>query len=355
MVSFLIFLGTISIFPPFVAYFSFFFIKKKNPLINTKIDTNFLIILAIIILSFFNKVVGIHKAQNVIEIFPEIALMILVYWIALDFDLKWIKILISLIVIETFVVFVEYSLNITSFLPSLYQELNDSELLYDSRPYGLSANSSNISLKIFLSILLLVKYKPFDNKLINILILVVLIGGVIITFNRTVIISLVFFSILLFFKNFKFDNKRFVALLFIAIVIIFILFTNAEFILLQITRGREGESMLSGRVEIWKKFIVFIKENFILGNNSYKYYIDFYERKAHAHNSYLQVLATHGILIFILYILLVIRNIRRDNYVYIIPILIFSLSQYGIFWGFSITDIVLFIFYFNKFNNKNAF
>jgi len=121
------------------------------------------------------------------------------------------------------------------------------------------------------------------------------------------------------------------------------------------TRGMQGEAILSGRIEIWQKNREFIKHNFFWGNNSYKYYINYYGAKAHAHNSYLQILATHGVAIFFLYLLLVFRNIRKDNYIYVIPILIYSLSQYGIFWGFSLTDIVLFIFLFSKLNYEKKY
>ncbi|GAP67738.1 O-antigen ligase like membrane protein, partial [Bacteroidales bacterium 6E] len=125
------------------------------------------------------------------------------------------------------------------------------------------------------------------------------------------------------------------------------LLINHEEILYQFTRGKEGVNMFSGRFYIWNEFYNFIKQNLFWGNNSYKYFIDYFGKRAHAHSSFLQILATHGIFITILYLILIVKNLNKINFPFVLVMLIYSTSQYGIFWGFSMTDIVLFILIFN--------
>jgi O-antigen ligase len=102
----------------------------------------------------------------------------------------------------------------------------------------------------------------------------------------------------------------------------------------------------SGRTLIWANFLQFIEQNLWFGNGSDKLYfkeIDHENKKfklVHAHNSYLEFLATHGLILsgFFGFILLCLW--RRKNSIFIVSILFFSIFQYGIFWGFSLLDLV---------------
>ena len=62
----------------------------------------------------------------------------------------------------------------------------------------------------------------------------------------------------------------------------------------------------------------------------------------HAHNSFLQVIANNGILLGGFLIVLTLAKLNKKNIVYIVPLLVYSLTQYGIFWGTSLTDVVFF-------------
>jgi len=67
-------------------------------------------------------------------------------------------------------------------------------------------------------------------------------------------------------------------------------------------------------------------------------------------------MATHGIVISFLYFIFIIFNINRENFIYIIPILIVSLFQYAIFWGVSFLDIVFlhFLLFYKEVSNENT-
>ena len=118
----------------------------------------------------------------------------------------------------------------------------------------------------------------------------------------------------------------------------------------QFTRGSGGVE-LSGRSEIWTFFLLFISDNFIFGNGSVKLYA---EGGMHAHNSFLQLLANNGIVLSFLYIAWLGININKNNFIYVISILIFSTAQYGVFWGTSVMDITLFLLLFTPLGNSNV-
>ena len=125
--------------------------------------------------------------------------------------------------------------------------------------------------------------------------------------------------------------------------------------------GRNPKDVLSYRDIIYKKNILFIKKHYLFGNNSHKHkvYLKAYNTYEHAHNSFLEFASNNGIIISILWFLFILRNINRNNFIYLLAILILSMTQYGIFWGISLLDII-FIYYLcfysktNKIINKQA-
>jgi len=118
----------------------------------------------------------------------------------------------------------------------------------------------------------------------------------------------------------------------------------------QLTRNT-GKIELTGREYLWADFYLFIQDHLVYGNNSVKLWLDGY----HAHNSYIEVIATNGIFISLLYFVLIYRNIRKSNWVYVIPIMVFSLTQYGFFWGISLMDILFYVILFKiKPDNKES-
>ena len=56
------------------------------------------------------------------------------------------------------------------------------------------------------------------------------------------------------------------------------------------------------------------------------------------------MVANNGIIISIFYFLLIIKNINRSNLIPVAALLVYSTAQYGVFWGISLMDIILFYF-----------
>ncbi len=128
-----------------------------------------------------------------------------------------------------------------------------------------------------------------------------------------------------------------------AFVAVFLALGGLDIVLDQFFRGRGGVD-LSYRDILWKQNFEFISKNLLFGNHSFKYLtlLDEYGFYEHAHNSFIEMLSTHGLFIFLLYVLLIAVNVKRGNALLVMPFIILSLFQYGIFWGISFLDIIFF-------------
>ncbi len=370
MFGFLLFIPTLAFMPHatfFLGLFYYLVLNRKDIHFKTinyqKINLNFLLIIAIIILCFFNKIIHLDKLTVFTDVFPYTILMLLTYFYSLKIQKTDLKILVYLICFESVFVLLESFYGVTTFIPQLLEvkseALSKSTLLYDNRPLGLSNNSSVIAYKILLGYLLLdfLSLKTWFYQLIRIVFLV----SIFLTFNRTVLLVLLIFIFLQLFKpilqgffdfvylKIKSENKfKFLIVVISLFSISYFVLINFDEIILQLTRGKGID--LAGRDLIWANFIEFINYHPILGNGSYKYLIHLkgYPGAIHAHNSFLQLLANNGIIISILFIILVFNNMNKNNYKYIITLMLYSLFQSGIFWGISLVDIVLFIFLFRE-------
>lgn len=112
----------------------------------------------------------------------------------------------------------------------------------------------------------------------------------------------------------------------------------------QLNRGKK-EQDLSGRDLIWHIYLDNISNNFMWGNFSLRnyLYIPIFEYM-HAHNSFLMVFYTVGIVPAVLIIapIFFICALRLKNNLPLIGLFVFSMMQYFIFWGASFADIVFF-------------
>jgi len=110
--------------------------------------------------------------------------------------------------------------------------------------------------------------------------------------------------------------------------------------------GRNVKDVMSYRDIIYKQAIKDIKENPIRGNFSRKdyVYLKAYDRYEHMHNSFLVMITSEGIVIFLLVLYFIYRNINSENWLFVLTILITGLFQYSFFWGMSYLDIILMYF-----------
>jgi len=253
---------------------------------------------------------------------------------------KWI---ILFICIEIVVGLVEYKLGIYYLIkPSSIGDTDmtsfgSDNLLYYSRVYGLSSNSSVLALKAFVAILL--NFIVFKRKWINILVLCVCFACLFVTFNRTAIISTSLFLILYYLKTFK---KSYIFLSLIGLVVLFILiYHNYELIFSQFNRGQTTLDT-SDRGVIIGRYLDYINVHPFFGNYFHELRLVIFGTVLHSHNSFTQITAQCGIIFFILLMVLIFNFLNKSNYVFIIPILVYSLTQFGIFWGISFLDIIFF-------------
>ena len=361
MIGFLLYLCTVfkvSHYLYIIPFLILFIINIKKIDFNfSKIKLNYLIILFIVILSFIN--ILLSKNNNLIDYIPYTLLMIAGYFIAEHIKKRDLQIIVLFIVLETLVAVVEYLLGINTifYKSDIFRKYSSEALFYYTRTYGLSANSSIYALKLLMAILMIDYFNLFKSNIKNIIKIIIL-AGLVFSFSRTVLIVVLFYYILIFiipvikvFKNpyFKFSIKKyynyFAVSLFVIAVIVSIDFYKKTFYT-QITRGKSNIE-LSGREIIWPQFINKIKKDPIFGNHSKKFYADYHGVKnaIHGHNSFLQVLANNGVIIFVLFIVLLFINITKYNIIFILAIILYSMTQYGIFWGISLLDIFMFMLF----------
>jgi len=359
----LIFLPSLVFVPHYAYTLGLFFTPRKITL-----DLNLIVISLIIIISIINNLLNFNNAilydKSLNTLFPYTILLYITFFVAKSIDQKVIDYLLFLVLFESLIAILEFIFRTPTFFKSFVTtELSTNYglkgLLYYHRTFGMSNNSSELSFKIFSAILLL--FSSQQKKTKKIIYFVIFILGLFATFNRTAILGLTLFFILFyyhyliqFYQIFRLKIKHAIFFLFL-IILVFLIIHNFGTIKLQFTRGGMNTSLDAfKRLEILNFYINFIQEHPLFGNGSFKLFHLFMGRLFHAHNSFIQVAATHGLIIMGLYLFLILKNITRNNYKFILPFLVVSISQYVIFWGISFADIVFFYFLIQYNKNDTA-
>lgn len=334
-----------------------------------KLSFNVLLLIFIVLVSLVNRLVFINYFSQSSDVLPYFVLMLVTFVISKELNRLSLYVLLVCVLIECSFVYYEYYHGVSTIFTQLstYEVFpKNGKLLYDMRANGLSENSSGASEKIFLGFFLVDILIP--KKWFSWIFRMMLFTSLFMTFNRTALVTLFIyglFQLFLFykeafrsFKNLLYSRSGLVTALSTFIILATILWELPKVqdkLLTQFTRNK-GHLDLSGRDIIWGHFYDFIKNNIWFGNGSYKKYVPYDNHfqadgtitMIHAHNSFIELLATHGIIIFLLYVLLIAFNINRRNSIYVITIVLFSLTQYAIFWGISYFDILFFAILFNK-------
>jgi hypothetical protein len=378
---------------------------------SKRLRNSLLLISAFVVLAYLNKIVNGNSINSLRDYYGAFLLFpILILCSKLISSTKTYTFLIYLIVFETIIAIAEYVFNVRTFFPIEVPPINSkSGFLYDHRVYGMSINSSVLSFKILVAILV-IETAPL-KKIYYFLIQFIVCLGIIVTFNRALILTALLFWVLLalyrLYKSSKISIYSFYN--FFPLITFFILFSflsktnflvemnknSAEKKPLEIAskiklytfsdipetalthphpimlEGKDLDTTLyftkkligstigintSGRTLIWANFLQFIEQNLWFGNGSDKLFfkeIDHENKKfklVHAHNSYLEFLATHGLILSGFFGFILLYLWRRKNSIFIVSILFFSIFQYGIFWGFSLLDLVFITFLISPLN-----
>jgi hypothetical protein len=333
------------------------------------VDKNLLIIFLLIIFTALNKWFHLEEDYTLGNLYPYTLATLITYFIAKNLQKKDLKLLVVLVVAEGVVVCFQYFMGVNTFFDSL-NHFNENisknpDVLYNRRALGLSENSSVIAYKFFLAYIIMDYYRM--KNMLHTLFRIILIAGIFFTFNRTVFLVAFVYILLSLIKLYgpiienildrkiKVSQIKYLILGITGLMLLFILSAfYIDEIFAQLTRGKSNGVDLSGRGHIWEGFIHFIKENPWWGNAGEKFYVEHRGKDAHGHNSFLQVIATHGLLIFTIYLWLVLRNINRKNFLFVSLIFVYSMFQYGVFWGTSLMDIIFFKFLFFLDNDMDS-
>lgn len=358
MIGILLYLATIGGIPHsfcvLVAFFAFcrkFYLFRSLP---NRLWNLLIVYLLFILGAVLNN--AIHSIITGDAEIPYVSLLPLIFVVAYALDQRDIKWLIFLTVLEAIVGLYEYSIGVNTILPwGVSKEIGASDFMYNNKVNGLSDGSSSYTIKLLVGLVLINRWRILIRNYQYYLINAILMVAIVMCFSRTVLVTAVFFEILLYYRNiYKYFATRgnivkkliYISIGILGIVcIILVLYYLWDSIAFQLFRGKEGIE-LSGREDIWQFYTNFIRQNLFWGNGSFKL-LEPIEGN-HAHNSYLQLVANNGLFLALLFLFPLIFILKKKDYIYVLPFLLVSTAQYGLFWGFSYLDVVFALFLFNN-------
>lgn len=368
MVAFLAYLPT-TLFGEHYIYLLFFammIFRERNRVFNDiqsvidkkggKLTFSAFLMFAILLLSLVNNLIHQDMILAPKDLIPYMLLMGVTIYLSKFFSKRDALVILGLLSIEILVGVYEFAIGVNTLFRELetFRDQSGSTLLYFKRVFGLSANSSALAEKVLIGLFLLYGFKLFSTWWGKIAFGILMVG-VVITFSRTLISTgLVFLLIVAMQKSLVKHRSVLswsVVLLVLAVGVSLIAFgwiQYGEQFVAEFTR-KQGQIEITGRGDIWTNFISFWMNNPVSGNGSYKLWLGEY----HAHNSFLQTLASQGLIIFFLLMIFVFRNVNSKNYWIVIPVFFYSLTQYGIFWGVSLFDLVFFHFLLHHYSQED--
>jgi hypothetical protein len=398
----------------------------KNFLLNfkSKIKQNkylFLLVLPLLfyLFSVINKFTNGNEIYSLKDYYSSFYLFLPLLFISYFVSNKtFYKTIVVLISFEIVIGLIEYFVSNVSFFIKVPEGnwIHSKSVLYDSRVFGLSLSSSIFALKVFCGVLIL-EFTKF-SKTIKFCLRIILMIGIIITFNRAVLLAVFLFWFIFLIRILVKDKSiikvvKSIGFSFGLFFIVFYCFSRESFNY-QFFRGEDSsketlnyvydsknvltfddfkensetlnavimkEASLpvidslktkkskiealdttgflstlflasisgvntSGRSVIWLNYLNFIDENLLFGNGSDKLMLKTIDQEnksiilIHAHNSFLELFASNGLILSLFFLLILFLNWTKKNFIFILPILFYSIFQYGIFWGISFLDVI---------------
>lgn len=344
------------------------------------VDKNFTFIIILSVLAFVLRLSDYQNWESIKDLYSFAYFFPFIYIIAKTLKGREgvFKFLIYFIIVEVVFSMIEYGMGVSTLFTSSkrYRVFEGYDLMYFTRTFGLSPNSSGLSFKYIYGFILLSVVNFSKTK--TIIIESVFIIGSLLTFGRIALIVVFVFLFLRLFDD-LFIRKKLQIIRYVPMLLLIIFFSvKPDWTLRQFTRGStivhdgrvndleilEGDKLtkietleltkklglekidMSGRNEIWNTFLTYSSLNIHFGNKGKKMMFG----KFHAHNSFIEFLASFGIYLFVFMLFIIGRNINLDNYVYILALLTLAMGQYLIFWGVSFFDIIFYylLFFYKK-------
>lgn len=281
-----------------------------------------------------------------------------VYFSSKTLNNRILYIFLGFILFETATVFLQIPLGVRYFFDAqaidvptwtnagAYQ-IEETQVLYNIRPFGLSVGSSPIAYKMITG-LTLVTILPFSRAK-RILLVVFLLAGLLVTFKRACLFGAVgYIGFTFLYDVYRSGWRR--RHTFSLLLTILLGYQFISVFLFQFFRGldlsiSEAIELLdfgkeSGRGFIWGQNFKFILENPLLGNHSSRYV---YEGLP-SHNSFIGVVSMHGVIGATLIGIFVIRRLAEwpARFICLTPLLLSSVFHEGLFWYASAQDVLMY-------------
>jgi len=306
----------------------------------------------VFLLSVVNIIVGMTYfdvyPESPVYYIPRLIFFPMIFLIGSSLSPQSIKYLMYLIIIEFGVALLQRFNLFPVF--AIREALTEADQFYLRRTPGFSYGYGALGFRWYFIILFFLCFYDKYNALIipRWIFFIGVAVGLLVSFNRTSFVALPVFFFFYFIRYEKI--KRFLTPLNVAIAVVLLIITVIltpfilDFVQKELLRDAgDMNSASSGRLDIYEAAWNYIKENPVFGTFSNRYR-DLSQRGVeHAHNSFLQCMADHGIPMFLLVMCIYISMVNRKNLPYAMSIAAFSMLNYLAFWGCSDHDI--FIFY----------
>ncbi|SJM89826.1 membrane hypothetical protein [Crenothrix polyspora] len=207
-------------------------------------------------------------------------------------------------------------------------------IVYYNRVFGLSVNSSAYAFKVLVGFVILMAIKSQLSRRVLLLCIAILLVGFVTSFNRTAIVA-AGIGFLMFYCN----NWRVLLASFTSGCVVCVYYLSS--LIDNFNRGKDGVD-LSGRDYIFNEFLTLFMQRPFLGNATRKVWLQIDGNLYHAHNSYLEFMASNGIFISLLFFTGYYLLILRGRLLIALPLLVYSVFQYGLLWGLVFHDVVFF-------------
>lgn len=284
---------------------------------------------------FFMEPLIDNYEKSILGAFPYVVLILFALCVGMAFRRKDLIVVLLLVLFEIFVGLAEYVAGIHSFFSVEYRgqtQLGDTELLYYNRVFGLSLNSSVYAFKVLVGFVILMAMKSELSLRVFLVCAAIIAVGFVTSFNRTAIVSAVIGLVFYYVTNWRVVLSGCA----VGVVVgIFYLTTIVE----NITRGR-GELDFSGRDFIFNEFLAVLSQRPLFGNAAQKVWLQINDGLYHAHSSYLEFLVSNGVVISLLFFSGYYLLVLRGHILAALPLLIYSVFQYGLLWGLVFHDVV---------------
>jgi len=309
-------------------------------------------ILSVAVFAFMDPLID-NFEKSILGAFPYVVLILVALFVGMAFRRKDLIVVLFLVFFEIFVGVVEYVAGVHSFFSVEYRgqtQVGDTELLYYNRVFGLSLNSSVYAFKVLVGFVILMAIKSELSQRVFLLCAMIIAIGFVTSFNRTAIVAAAISLMFYYATNWR-------VVLSGCVVGCAVVFFYLSTIIENLTRGR-GELDLSGRDFIFHEFFIILNQRPLFGNAAQKVWLQINDGLYHAHSSYLEFLVSNGIFISLLFFWGYYLLVLRGQLLAALPLLIYSVFQYGLLWGLVFHDVVFFglMFYLlrSRYENRMA-